>query len=31
VVQRRLAVTLCGQAAPDHDQQGKMLFFSNKS
>ncbi len=31
VVQRRLAVTLCGQAAPDHDQKASFSFFSNKS
>jgi hypothetical protein len=25
VVQRRLAVTLCGQATPDHDHHGKLF------
>jgi len=31
VVQRRLAVTLCGQATPDHVQHGKPFFSGNNS
>ena len=31
VVQRRLAVTLCGQAAPDHDQKASCSFSVTKA